>query len=99
MTTYSYTTLSDPSAAPGGFTSPVSINDSGQVTGSYFNGNAQVGFFYSNGTWTTLNDPSAGANGFTFPVSINDRGQIIGSTPTASSHSKALSTATAPTPP
>ena len=38
MTTYSYTTLSDPSAAPGGYTKPVSINDRGQVTGYYFNG-------------------------------------------------------------
>ena len=63
MTTYSYTTLSDPSTASGGYTIPVSINDGGQVTGSYFNGNAQVGFLYSNGTWTTLSDPLAGANG------------------------------------
>ena len=58
--TYSYTTLSDPSAAPGGFTSPASINDRGQVAGYYNNGTARVGFLYSNGTYTTLSDPSAG---------------------------------------
>ena len=78
MTTYTYTNLIDPSAAPGGSTSPLSINDRGQVVGNYYNGTATEGFLYSDGTWTTLSDPSA-ASGGTIPASINDRGQITGS--------------------
>ena len=81
MTTYTYTTLSDPSAAPGGYTVPVSINDSGQLVGNYFDGTAEAGFLYSNGTWTTLHDPSAasppGGIG-TVPAAINESGQITG---------------------
>ncbi len=79
MTTYTYTTLSDPSAAPGGSTDPVSINDKVQVTGYYYNGTTVVGFLYSDGTWTTLSDPSAAPGGSTNPVAINDRGQVTGS--------------------
>ena len=59
MTTYTYTTLSDPSAALLGGTEALSINDRGQVTGYYFNGITFVGFLYSDGTWTNLSDPSA----------------------------------------
>ncbi|MBV8830282.1 MAG: hypothetical protein JO357_00745 [Hyphomicrobiales bacterium] len=77
MRTYTYTTLSDPSAAPGGSTYPASINDRGQVTGYYTNGTTDVGFLYSNGTWTTLSDPSAGTRE-TIPRSINDGGQVTG---------------------
>ena len=73
-----WTTLSDPSAAPGGLTVPASINDRGQVTGFYFNGTTDVGFLYSNGIWTTLSDPSPTAGGYTVPASINDRGQVTG---------------------
>jgi hypothetical protein len=36
MTIYTYPTLSGPSASAGGSTTPVSINDKGQVTGFYF---------------------------------------------------------------
>ncbi len=39
-----WTTLSDPSAGPNRSTIPVSINDRGQVTGSYYNGTTEVGF-------------------------------------------------------
>jgi probable HAF family extracellular repeat protein len=79
MTTYTYTTLSDPSAAPGGLgTNPTSINDRGQVVGWYDNGTTDEGFLYSNGTYKTLRDPSAGLDGETFPTSINDKGQVAG---------------------
>jgi hypothetical protein len=72
------TTLSDPSATPEGGTEPVSINDRGQVTGSYNNGTTALGFLYSGGTWTTLTDPSVVPGGAIAPIAINDRGQIIG---------------------
>jgi flagellar hook protein FlgE len=78
MTTYTYTTLNNPLPGSGGSSAPGSINDKGQVTGSYANGTNVLGFLYSDGAWTTLSDPAAGADGFTIPTSINDRGQVTG---------------------
>ena len=77
MTTYTVAPLSDP---PAGATKivPQSINNSGQVTGRYNDGVADVGFLYSHGTWTTLSDPSAAVNGPTNPAAINDAGQVVG---------------------
>jgi probable HAF family extracellular repeat protein len=76
MTSYTYTTLDDPSAGSVG-TFAVGITNEGQITGYYFDSNgAAHGFLYSGGTWTTLNDPFA-TNG-TFAEGINNKGQIVG---------------------
>ena len=88
MTTYTFTTLTPPGGSPAVI--PQSINDKGQVVGSYYpgtNGNNERGFLYSNGAWTTLSDPSAALidpsadSGITYTVamSINDKGQVVGS--------------------
>jgi probable HAF family extracellular repeat protein len=58
----------------------VSINDSGQVVGSYQPKGENTaaynqGFVYSNGTYTTLTFPGA-IN--TEPLSINAKGQVVG---------------------
>jgi probable HAF family extracellular repeat protein len=62
-TTYTYTTLDDPSAGTQEtYTFADSINDSGQVAGYYLDSNAvSHGFVYSNGTYTTLNGPAGAA--------------------------------------
>ena len=82
MTTYSYTTLQDPSQSATGSTFPQSINSTGQVTGYYYNGTTYEGFIvnspYSNGAYTTLQDPSQSTSGFTVPLSINSTGQVTG---------------------
>ena len=54
--TYSFTILDVPGAAS---TVATSINDSGQVTGSYYDGSGEHGFVYSGGTFTTLDVPGA----------------------------------------
>src|SRR6516225_2327728 len=52
------------------------INDSGQIVGTYFNGNlVSHGFLLSNGTLTTLDVPVS-IN--TIPDAINASGQIVG---------------------
>ena len=74
--TYGFTILDaslDKSGAT--FTSPASINDSGQVTGYYNDGSGRHGFVYGNGTFTILDAPGAYE---TSPASINDSGQVTG---------------------
>jgi probable HAF family extracellular repeat protein len=79
MTIYAYTTLIDPGQGSNGETDSVSINDSGQVTGSYWNGATYISFIYGNGTFTDFVDPSAVQDGgYTRAVSINDSGQVTG---------------------
>jgi hypothetical protein len=56
MPIYAYTTLNDPAAAFG--TIANGINDSGQISGTYFdNGFETHGFLLSGGTYTTVDDP------------------------------------------
>jgi hypothetical protein len=43
-TTYSYITVADPSQGANGYTGSLSINDSGQVVGFYYNGTNEEGF-------------------------------------------------------
>jgi probable HAF family extracellular repeat protein len=66
------------SALNGG--TPFSINDSGQIVGTYStfeNGGFKThGFLYSNGTFITLDYP--GATNGTFAYGINNQGQIVG---------------------
>src|SRR5262245_62162628 len=84
MTTYTYTTIDDPSANNGTFLQ--SINAWGQITGSYYDGNSiSHGFLYSGGIYTTIDFPSniLGTGTFplsinTYPLSINASGQIAG---------------------
>jgi probable HAF family extracellular repeat protein len=74
-----FTTLSDPLAAPAvPQTAASGINNSGQVVGGFrsADGTADYGFLYSNGTYTTLSAPGAS---YTFAPGINDRHQIVGS--------------------
>ncbi len=67
-----FTTLDVPGA---NITEAVSINDSGQVAGSYGSSSLNRGFVYSNGAFTTLDVPDATA---TRPTSINASGQVAG---------------------
>ena len=71
--THSFTTLDVPGAP---LTNARSINDNGQVTGSYSDGSKEYGFVYSNGTFTTLQVPGATS---TWASSINNSGQVAGS--------------------
>ncbi|MFZ1641754.1 MAG: hypothetical protein WAV07_10035 [Candidatus Contendobacter sp.] len=73
-TTYSFTTFAVPGALR---IEPASINASGQVTGSYWDGSHDHshGFVYSNGTFTILDGPGATD---TRAASINDSGQVTG---------------------
>jgi probable HAF family extracellular repeat protein len=76
MPVYTYTSLDDPVAAPGG-TLAQGINNQGQIVGYYYDGNGLAhGFIYGGGAWTKLDDPSA-TNG-TFAEGINNKGQIVG---------------------
>ena len=70
--TYSFTILDVPDAID---TSADSINASGQVTGSYWDGSVSHGFMYSNDTFTTFNGPDGTS---IEPSSINASGQITG---------------------
>src|SRR5919206_362905 len=86
MSTYTYSTLDDPSAnwsvthsngyTSNGSTNASGINNAGQIAGYYTasNGNA-YGFLLSGGTYTTIDDPLATG---TVPQGINDAGQIVG---------------------
>jgi probable HAF family extracellular repeat protein len=75
-----FTTLGLPGAVPG-YIMPTSINDSGQITGSYNTNIIMLprsgwkGFVYSNGTFITI-DPPNSVN--THPSSINASGQVAG---------------------
>src|SRR5579864_7408962 len=58
-----FTTLDDPSAAPGGTTYPSGVSGS-TIVGSYYvagSGSGFHGFIYDGSTYTTLDDPSAAA--------------------------------------
>jgi probable HAF family extracellular repeat protein len=70
------------------------MNDSGQITGYYFDSSSTThSFVYSNGTYTTIDDPLGTA---TTAVAINDSGQIVG-TFSDNNAPTCLSIATAPT--
>jgi uncharacterized membrane protein len=74
-----YTTINDPLSTISD-TSAISINNLGQIVGSYsapsINGAVPNGFLYSNGGYTTIDDP-LGTSG-TVATGINDLGQIVG---------------------
>ena len=73
-TSYSFTTFDVPGAT---YTTPMSINDSGQVAGEHSSGSHGLpyGFVYSNGTFTTLDVPGATSSE---ARSINASGQVAG---------------------
>src|SRR5262245_31456306 len=87
MSTYTFTTLDDPSAnwsvtgsngyTSNGSTTASGISNAGQIVGSYTasNGNG-YGYLYSGGTYITIDDPLA--SGFTVAQGINSAGQIVG---------------------
>jgi hypothetical protein len=60
-------------------TSPISINDFGAITGSYYDANGFTHGFLrsSDGKFTTIDVPGAGGYG-TFPKAINFEGTIVG---------------------
>jgi hypothetical protein len=62
------------------FTTPISINPSGEIAGYYFDVNFRGHGFVrdKDGTITSFDVLGAGSNG-TFPASINPRGEITGS--------------------
>jgi probable HAF family extracellular repeat protein len=70
-----YTTLDRPGAT--GATTPLGINDAGQIVGWFQDGTGNHGFLYSNGNYTTINDP-ASAPGLTMAWGINNAGEIVG---------------------
>jgi probable HAF family extracellular repeat protein len=92
MSTYTFTTVDDPSAnwsvthsngyTSNGRTTASGINNAGQIVGSYTasNGN-EYGFLYNGGTYTTIDDPLA-TNGTVRPASTT-RDRSSGITPTA----------------
>jgi chitinase len=56
-------------------TSPLAINDQGQIVGYYVNQSGAHGFLYENDVFIPLDVP--GATG-TYATAINNRGQIVG---------------------
>jgi uncharacterized membrane protein len=77
---YSFTTLDVPGAGFPGFTTPLDVNDRGQVVGEYFTGadvGVDHGFLYDAGSYTTIDVPGATGTG---AAAINDKGEIVGST-------------------
>ena len=75
-----YTTIDEPHAV--GVTVAESLNDSGQIVGTYLDAKSVYhGFLLSHGTYTTLSDPKAGtgAQQGTFASGINSLGKIVGS--------------------
>jgi probable HAF family extracellular repeat protein len=66
---YTITTISVPG---GSLTQVYGINDSGQIVGTYYQGNAEHAFFYSDGKYTTF-----GPVGL-IPYGINNAGDIAG---------------------
>src|SRR6266480_4314731 len=67
---FTFTTIDVPGAA---FTGAGTINNRGQIVGTYFSG--PHGFLLDKGTFTTIDVPGAAS---TFAAGINDRGQIVG---------------------
>jgi hypothetical protein len=55
MKTYSNTTIDDPFIA--NYIDDLSINDSGQIAGSYYYNDVYHSFLYSGGSYTTMDDP------------------------------------------
>jgi probable HAF family extracellular repeat protein len=76
MTTYTYTDIN----FPGSFTTNAfGINNSGEVSGSYFCNCSQIhAFTYLNGTYTTVDYPSFSANN-TAGQKLNNDGDLVGS--------------------
>jgi probable HAF family extracellular repeat protein len=65
--------------APGaisGETSAVSLNNSNEIIGFYFDSSGRNGFSYIGGNYTNINVPNA--TGYTSPTAINDSGEIVG---------------------
>jgi hypothetical protein len=79
-TTYSFQTISDPSAVNNGGVAPSTwvwgINNNDQIVGSYTNGTDQSGFLYSGVNYTTVTVP--GNNYRTIASGINNNGQVVG---------------------
>jgi hypothetical protein len=67
---YTYTTIDVPGADPSS-TTPMAINNLGQIVGTYTVNKSDYGFSYNFGTFTNL-----GAN--VYPSGINDSGDIAG---------------------
>jgi hypothetical protein len=67
-----YTIVNPPGSTS---TEATSINDSGAVTGYYYNGSTNVGFVYAGGTYTIVNPPGST---YTVATSINDSGAVTG---------------------
>ena len=90
LTVYSFTNVSDPSAATSDFnfaSQNFAINNSGEVVGNYgdVNGNYNGFIFSSTGTYTTVSDPNAIQGGSfnngplgTTVTGINDSGEVVG---------------------
>ncbi|MEK9282795.1 Ig-like domain-containing protein [Bradyrhizobium sp. ISRA442] len=73
-----YTSIDIPFVSPAS-TFPYAINDSGQITGYYYDATGiGHGFLYSNGSYTKIDDPFATDSSGTFPYAINASGQITG---------------------
>jgi probable HAF family extracellular repeat protein len=68
---YTYTTIDVPAADPSS-TTPMAINNLGQIVGTYTANGQEYGFLYDFGTFSNL-----GAN--IYPTAINDSGVIAGS--------------------
>jgi len=70
---YTFTTLKHPSAMNDIYAT--GLNNSGQVTGYYYEGGITYGFVYSSGDFTTLYGPFAFA---TYAFGINNNGEVTG---------------------
>lgn len=72
------TTLDDPDAFPDGSTRAASINNLGQIVGSYYDSLGNIhGFVLDHGVYTTIDGPiGSGATA----TGINNLGQIVGIT-------------------
>lgn len=69
---YAYTTLNVPGAY---ITQAYGINNSGQVSGTYYDTNGQHGFIKSGSTFNTFDAPGANV---TYAYGINNSGQVVG---------------------
>jgi len=75
---YTFTDINVPGSQPGstGFFSNLSLNNLGEVAGTYNDSAGNFdGFLYSGGKYVTLDAPGATA---TFLEGINDLGQVVG---------------------
>lgn len=67
--------------APGSSaTEPLSINDTGEIVGTYFNAAGSSGFIDSGGVLTSITFP--GSQGGTFLQGVNNEGEIVGTSNT-----------------